>query len=115
MGLIVYPSEKDMKAMVCDNTIQNNTITLGAIKASHDIFSYDVPSLKRKTMRWKPLPVIIHYVSIPRQIYGRNHIIILVGGLFFNGLAFLLKISQKTTLLTFEYVKQEPPNGWKRP
>ena len=82
-----------LKATVHNNMIGNNPITLGAIKSTHDIFGTGVPSLKGKTMRRQSSSMRMHYVTIPRQIYGWNLRIILLADLFFvNGLEFLLKI-----------------------
>ena len=52
MGIMGHPSKRDMKAELCDKMILNYPTTLSAIKANHDIFGPDVPSLKEKTVRW---------------------------------------------------------------
>ena len=102
-----FPIERYLKATVHKNMMQNKPITLGTIKSAHEMFGPDVPSLKGKTVMQKPSHVVIKYVSIQIQIYGRNRTIMSVADLFFvNRLSFLLTISRNSKLLTVEYAER---------
>ena len=62
MVIMGYPFKRYLKNTERKNMIQN------AIKAAHNIFGPDVPSLKGETVIQKPSRVIMQYVAIPRQI-----------------------------------------------
>ena len=52
------PSLKDFKAIIKMNSISNNPVTLADIKTAETIFGRDIGSLKGKTTRKRPIPVV---------------------------------------------------------
>jgi hypothetical protein len=73
-GLVMvgYSSPKDFKNMFRSNMIKNCPITPANIAAANKIFGPDVASLKGKTTRTTPKPVLIDYVKIPKEIIDIN-------------------------------------------
>jgi hypothetical protein len=58
LALVGYPSPKDVKNMLCANMIRNCPVTPSSISAAHMIFGPDIASLKGKTTRRTPQPVL---------------------------------------------------------
>ena len=50
------------------NTIKNNPVTTEDLDIAKKIFGPDISSLKGKTTRRKPVPVIEDYIEIPREL-----------------------------------------------
>jgi hypothetical protein len=103
--MVGYPSPKDFKNMVCSNMIKNCPITPANIAAANKIFGPDVASLKGKTTRTTPKPVLIDYVKIPKEIIDINKEVTLAADVMFvDGLPFLVSTSRKIKFTTTEYV-----------
>ena len=68
LAMVGYPSYKDFNNMVRAGMIPNRPVTLEEIKNVHAIFGPDVPSLKGKTVRLKPKPVVSNCVNTPKDI-----------------------------------------------
>jgi hypothetical protein len=99
------PSISDFKAIIRMNAIKNNPITLEDIKIAENIFGPDVGSLKGKTTRTKPLPVISDYVEIPAELIAAQHQVTLcIDTMKINGLAFLTTISRNIQYRTAEWI-----------
>ena len=65
LGLIGYPPDWDYKDMVRSKMNMNCPTTTRDIDNAHIIFSRDVQTLKGKTGRKQPGPVVSDYVEIP--------------------------------------------------
>jgi hypothetical protein len=72
LGMVGYSSPRDFKNMFRSNMIKNCPITPANIAAANKIFGPDVASLKGKTTRTNPKPVLIDYVEIPKYIIDIN-------------------------------------------
>ena len=58
MGLFGNPSKNDFKGMVSNSMITNCPITTTAITNAWSIFGKDPVSVRGKTVRWAPAPVV---------------------------------------------------------
>ena len=67
MGLIGNPSENDFKGLVSNNMITNCPATTTAITNPRNIFGKDLASVRGKTVRWAPAPVVGGYVAVPKE------------------------------------------------
>jgi hypothetical protein len=107
LGMVGYPSPKDFKNMVRSNMIKNCPITLSNIAAANKIFGPDVASLKGKTTRTTPKPVLIDYVNIPKEIIDINKEVTFAADVMFvDGLPFLASTSHKIKFTNTEYVSR---------
>jgi hypothetical protein len=105
LGMVGYPSPADFTNMVCANMIPNCPVTPTDITTSNKIFSPDVASLKGKTVRNKPAPVLTDYVEISQTIIDLNKDVTLAGDVMFVcGLGFMVSTSRKLKFTTIEHV-----------
>ena len=105
MGLIGNPSENDFKGLVSNNMIANCPVTTTAITNARNIFGKDLASVRGKTVRWAPAPVVGDYVAVPRGVIDKNKSVTLAADVFFvDGIAFLLTVSRNIKFITAEHV-----------
>ena len=69
------------------------------------IFGPDLASIRGKTVRWVPEPVVTDYVDVPRTLIEANKVIMLVADVFFvDGTAFLLMVARRIKFVTTEHI-----------
>jgi hypothetical protein len=108
------PSLKDFKTMVTMNFIKNNPISLEDIKLAESIFGPDIGSLKRKTTRKKPVPVVSDYMEIPRElIQSQQDVILCMDTMQINGLYFLTTVSRNIVYRTTEWVPNKTTKAYR--
>eukprot|EP00957_Ditylum_brightwellii_P173033 13173579-Ditylum_brightwellii.AAC.1 len=71
--MVGRPSEADFHNMINLNLMPNCPITTQDIKNANAIFGKDVGTLKGKTTRRKPIPVVTDYLHVPPEIYRLHH------------------------------------------
>ena len=99
------PSERDYKGMVSNNVIPNCPVTSADISNARAIFGPDLPSVRGKTVRRAPAPVVGDYVAVPRSLVDANKIVTLAADVFFvDGTAFLLTVARRIKFVTAEHV-----------
>ena len=99
------PSKKDYKTMVSNNLIPECPITSTDITNVRAIFGPDLPSVRGKTVRTTPAPVVADYVAVPRNLVDAKKAITLAADIFFgDGTAFLLTVAQRIKFVTAEHV-----------
>ncbi len=77
------------------NAVNNNPVTSDDIKIAEQIFGPDIGTLKGKTTRWKPVPVVYDYIKIPKELFeAQQGVTLCIDGLKVNGLSFLTTISR---------------------
>ena len=105
MGLIGNPSKNDFKGLVSNNMITNCPITTAAITNARNIFGKDLASVRGKTVRWAPAPVVGDYVVVPKGVIERNNTVTLAADVFFvDGIAFLLTVSRNIKFITAKHM-----------
>jgi hypothetical protein len=105
MGLVGYPNEQDFKGMVRANMIPNCPIDATDIGNAHDIWGPNLASLREKTVRRTPAPVVAEYVAVPKLVIDRNKTGTLAADVFFvDGTGFLMTVSRNIKFITAEYV-----------
>ena len=99
------PSESNCKGMVSRSMIKNHPITPVDITNARDMFGPDLPSMRGKTVRCTPVPVMADYVAVPQSLVERNKMITLVRDVFFvDGAAFLLTMSWNIRFVTAKHL-----------
>ena len=85
--------------------IANCPVTTTAITNARDIFGKDLASVRGKTVRWAPAPVVGDYVAVPRGVIDKNKSVTLAADVFFvDGIAFLLTVLRNIKFITAEHV-----------
>jgi hypothetical protein len=108
LGLVGYPSTKDSTNMVLSNMILNFPVTPSNIKATHKIFGPNIASLKEKTTRNTPEPVLTDYVDIPKEIMSLNkNVTVTADVMFLDGIRFFISVASKLKFATSEYVPRK--------
>jgi hypothetical protein len=105
LALVGYPSQKDFKHMVSSNMITNCPVTSTDVDNANTLFGPDLATLKGKTFRITPPPVVTDYVQILSEIMSLNrNATLAIDIMFVNGLPFLVSISRKIKFTTVEYL-----------
>jgi hypothetical protein len=105
LGLVGYPPPRDFKNMVRSNMIKNCNVTPIDIDNAYTLFGDDIASLRGKTVRTTPDPVMADYVEIPKIILDLNKDLTVAADIMFvNGMPFVTSISRNVKFTTIEYV-----------
>ncbi len=72
MGIVGNPNKNDFKGMVSNNMITNSPVKTTAITNALNIFGKDSASVRGKTVRWAPAPVVGDYVAVPKGVIEKN-------------------------------------------
>ena len=109
------PSIQDFKAILRMNFISNNPVTMEDIEIAQQIFGTDIGSLKGKTTRQKPLPVVNDYIELPEELFiKQQNIVLCIDGIKVNGLMFLTTISKNLYYRTAQYIESKSINYYKQ-
>ncbi|KAG7371066.1 reverse transcriptase RNA-dependent DNA polymerase [Nitzschia inconspicua] len=109
------PSIADFKNIVRSNMIGNNPVTTKDIELAEKIFGPDISTLKGKTTRAKPVPVVEDYVAIPMElIEAQQHVTLCIDAMKVNGLWFLTTISRNIYYRTAHYVDNQTSKEYLR-
>ena len=100
------PSVADLKNILKMNSIANCPITLDDVDIAEQIYGPDVASLKGKTTRRKPAPVVHDQVTIPKELVEKHkNVILCLDALFVNKIPFLTTISKNIKYRTAHFLK----------
>ena len=99
------PSISDLKRVIKMNSIQECPVTIEDIERAAQIFGPDVPSLKGKTARSRPTPIVTDVVDIPRELLtSHQNVELCVDTMFVNTLSFVTTISKTIKYRTCDYI-----------
>ncbi|KAL7564336.1 hypothetical protein ACA910_007188 [Epithemia clementina (nom. ined.)] len=102
------PSLKDFKMIVQSNSIRNNPVTVKDINLAEQIFGPDIGSLKGKSTRQRPTPIVNDYIEIPSELISQHEDVQLcIDTMFINGLPFLTTISRQIMYRTACRLQQQ--------
>ena len=91
--------------------IANCLITSKDISNARMIFGPDLASIRGKTVRRAPEPVVTDYVAVPQTLIEANKVITLAADVFFvDGTAFLLTVARRIKFVTMEHVPIRTPS-----
>ena len=87
------PHPEKFKKMIQYNMIKNNPVTIEHVKLAERIFGKDVATIKGKTVRRAPPPVINDIIELPKEFYANNQDLTLcIDTMFINKMPFLMGI-----------------------
>ena len=99
------PSIQDMKTAITTNSIRNVPITVKDIEIAEQIFGPDLGTLKGKTTRRKPLPMVTDQVAIPPELYtAQQNVDLCIDIMFVNEMPFLTSISKRIMYRTAQFL-----------
>jgi hypothetical protein len=108
------PTIQDLKAIIRMNTIANCPVTINDIDLAEKIYGKDIASIKGKTTRQKPTPVIQNMVEIPPELKNaQRNVDLCFDTLFINGMAFLSTISKRIKYRTIEWLPERTMEAYK--
>jgi hypothetical protein len=85
--------------------IRNCTVTSTNVTNANEIFGPDRPTLRGKTVRILPPPVVTDYVQPPQEIVTLNrNVTLLIDIMFVNSLPFMVSVSCTIKFTTVEYL-----------
>jgi hypothetical protein len=91
--------------MVRANMIKNCTVTNSDIINADKLFGIELATLKGKKLQRTPDPVMMEYVTIPKEIMELNKNVTLgIDIMFVNGLAFFVSPYRKVKFTMVEYI-----------
>jgi hypothetical protein len=105
-------SEGDYQGLVRNNMISNCPITVADITNTRAIFDPDLASVRGKTVRRTPGPVVADHVAVPRSVVERNRVVTIAADVFFvDSIAFLVTVSQNIKFVTVEHLPVRTANA----
>ena len=88
------------------NLIRNNIVTTADVNLATKLFGPDIGSIKGKTTRRKPTPVVSNIVDIPDELLElQKDLTLSLDGMTINSLNFLTKIYHDLMYRTAQYVQ----------
>ena len=83
----------------------NCPVTHTDVTNAHTIFRPDLPSVRGKTVRQTPAPVVTNYVAVPCSTIDRNQMVMLAVDVFFvNRTALLITLLRKIKFVTADHI-----------
>ena len=108
------PSINDFKAILRMNTISDNPVTTKDIVLAEKIFGPDIGSLKGKSTRNPPIPVVDDMIEIPRAlIQSQQNVTLCIDAMKVNGLVFLTTISRNIYYRTAQFIPRQTIDQYK--
>ena len=100
------PSVADLKAAIAMNAIADLPVKTSDVDLAEKIFGPDLGTIKGKTTRRKPLPLVTDNITIPPQLYeNRDSLELCIDIMFINKMPFLTSISRALYYRTALFLK----------
>ena len=100
------PTINDYKAIIRMNAIKNCPITMEDIDIAETVYGPDIGSIKGKTVRHKPAPVVKDFINIPKELITKHQDITLcIDIMFINEMPFLSTISRHLKYRTIQWLE----------
>ncbi|KAL7469296.1 LOW QUALITY PROTEIN: hypothetical protein ACHAXS_009566 [Conticribra weissflogii] len=104
LAKVGHPTEREFGELVHHNMIANCPINNQDITNANKIFGPDLPGLRGKTTRVKPMSVQTDYVAVPRYLLAKNKQVCLTADvLYVDGTPFLVTASRGIKFITIEH------------
>jgi hypothetical protein len=106
------PSLPDLLVILRMNLVKDNPITIEDGRLAEKIFGLDVATtLKGKTTRRKPIPVVEDMITVPRElIQAQQHVTLVMDAMTVKSLKFLATISKNLFYRTAHFVPKQKPD-----
>ena len=100
------PTLEDLKSIIRMNLIRNNKVTTEDVNLALKTLGPDVATIKGKTTRRKPQPVVDNIIEIPDELLNiHREIELSVDGMKVNGLQFFTTVAHDIYYRTAQYIK----------
>jgi hypothetical protein len=105
-------SKGNYRGLVSSNMISNCLIAPTNITNAHAIFGPDLTSLRGKTVRRTPTPVVADHVAVPHAMVERNKVVTMAADVFFvDGTPFLVTLSRNIKFVMVEHLPVRMANA----
>ena len=99
------PSIADLKKAITMNAINNLPVKTEDIDTAERIYGPDLGTLKGKTTRRKPIPMVTDTIAMPQELYeDRSDWELCMDIMFVNGMPFLTSITRKLYYRTAQFL-----------
>ena len=100
------PSTYDLKAIITQNLIQDNPITIEDVDLATQIFGADIGCLKGKSTRKKPIIARNNMIELPSELQNRTFkVIMYIDIITINTCKFITTITSELNYRTIHYIK----------
>ena len=100
------PSTQDLKAIITQNLIQNNPVTIQDVDLATQIFGPDIGCLKGKSTRKKPIPANNNMIELPEELKNRVlKLIMYIDIITINTCKFITTITSELNYRLIHYIK----------
>ena len=99
------PSVADLKKVLKMNSISNCPVTEEDVQLAEKVFGPDVSSLKGKSVRRQPKPVMSDVISVPKELVEKHeHVELSLDVIHVNQIPFLVSISKNIIYRTADFL-----------
>ena len=96
----------DFKNILKSNLIQNCPVNIQDVMNCEVIYGPDVYTLKGKSTRSKPLPIVSNYVEKPKELKAKHKFVELCADvMYIQGITFLVTVSKRLKFMTVKKLK----------
>ncbi len=115
LAKVGHSTKREIAKLVRYNMIKNCPITHQDIVNANKIFSLNLPVIRGKTTRTKPMPVKTNYVVVPKYLITKNRAVCLtVDVKYVDGVPFLVTASRGIKFITIKHIPTETTSNLKQ-